>query len=131
MNLKKTLDSGAIFEVQMAKFKVGHRLFKAVMRELKDIEMPGSANVFSMIKNVATGLLSSGEIEAVLWECMEVSLYNNIKVTPDLFEDEKVREDYLVVAKEVLMYNLIPFSKNLRSLFSDIQEKIIVIQKQK
>ena len=131
MNLKKTLDSGAVLEVQIAKFRIGHRLFKAVMKEIKDIDMPDGANVANMIKDVATGILSSGEVEAILWECMEVALYNNQKVTPDLFEDERVREDYLIVAKEVLMVNLTPFFKNLRSLLSDMQERITSIQKQK
>lgn len=131
MNLKKTLDSGAVLEVQMAKFQLGHRLFKAVMREIKDIVMPDNANVANMIKDVAAGLLSSSEVEAILWECMGVAIYNNQKVTPDLFEDEKIREDYLIVAKEVLIVNLIPFFKNLSSMLLDVQEKIIAIRKQK
>ena len=131
MNLKKTLDSGAVLEVTMAEFKIGHRLFKAVMQEIKDVNMPDGANVVNMIKDVATGLLSSEEVEAVLWECMGRATYNNQKVNPSLFEDEGIREDYLVVAKEVLVFNLTPFIKNLSFLLLDMQEKITAIRKPK
>jgi hypothetical protein len=131
MNLKKTLDSGAVLEVTMADFKTGHRLFKAVMEEIKDVEMSDGDNVIVVIKNVATGILSSDKVEAMLWECMGRAIYNNQKVVPALFEDEQIREDYLVVAKEVLWFNLGPFLKYLSSLLSGMQENILNIRKQK
>jgi hypothetical protein len=131
MNLKKTLDSGAELEVTMAPFTVGLRLFKAVGKVIKEVDILGEAELFNIIKNAALGIVTSDEVESVLWECMGRATYNNRKVNWEIFEDEKIREDYLSVAKEVLWFNLSPFSKNLRSMLSDMQEKVTGILKQK
>lgn len=132
MNLKKTLDSGALLEVTLAPFAVGHNLLKSVMRELESVNinlgLKGKntlKDVFSdigdeavnTIKNLAVRLVASEKVEESLWACMERATYNNIKISRDTFEDEKSRGDYLIVAKEVLWYNLGPFLKNLSSMF--------------
>ena len=132
MNLKKTLDSGATLEVTMASFEVGHKLLKCVMREVEGVKlslgvkaktlqdffaMEINDEALNTLKNVVTRLIGSDTIDEALWPCMERALYNNQRVSRDLFEDERNRADYLVVAKEVLLFNLSPFLKNLSSLF--------------
>jgi hypothetical protein len=49
--------------------------------------------------------------------------FNNLtrKINSDLFEDEKVRADYLPILKEVLVFSLAPFFSSLKSLVWDSQ----------
>ena len=144
MNLKKTLDSGATLEVTMASFEVGHKLLKCVMREVEGVKlslgvkaktlqdffaMEINDEALNTLKNVVTRLIGSDALDEALWPCMERALYNNQKVSRDLFEDERNRADYLVVAKEVLLFNLSPFLKNLSSLFQGSPAKATESQK--
>ena len=132
-NLEKRLDSGAELVVSLASFEVGHRLFKCVARELESVNITvgGSAKSFkelsdleindstvNTIKNVIARLVSSEGIDSVLWECMSWATYNKIKIVKEnrVFESIEARGDFLIVAKEVLWFNLSPFFRNLGSL---------------
>ena len=42
------------------------------------------------------------------------------KINKDLFEDEKARADYIPILKEVLVFSLFPFLKNLNSLLEGL-----------
>lgn len=144
MNLKKTLDSGNILEVTLAPFEIGHRLLKSVTKELESVkiglgikgknlqdlfEMDINDEAINTIKNIITRLISSDIVEESLWACMERATYNNQKISRDTFENEKAREDFLVVAKEVLWFNLTPFLKHLGSLFQGMLVKNTTNQK--
>lgn len=143
-NLKKTLSSGAEIDITLASFAEGHKLLKAVLNQVKSIKIavPSGAKSFkdilnldaggetvNVIKDLITGIISSDEVEAALWPCMERTTYNNQRVVRDLFEEEKIRADYLIVAKEVLFYNLLPFFGNLVSLLKNAQAKLTDTQK--
>lgn len=133
-NLIKTLDSGAKLEIQLASFENGHRLLKAIMKEVEGIEINAGLNTeinLSVIKNIVAKIIYSENIESALWACMNVVLYDGKKVSRETFEDENARADFLIVTKEVLVYNLTPFFKNLGSALSAIQEKFTNIQKSK
>jgi hypothetical protein len=143
--MKKTLDSGATLEVTLSPFEVGHRLLKAVVREIemvnvefgvrgksfKDIFEDIGDEAVNTIKNMAARLVSSDAVEEILWLCMERATYNGIKINRDTFEDERARGDYLIVAKEVLWFNLAPFLKNLASMFPALVGKTTTSQKSK
>ena len=128
-NLKKTLDSGAVLEVSMSPFEVSHGLLKAVMKETEGINITDKDNVINVIKNFAARIIYSESIQTALWLCMERATYNNIKISKDLFEDEKIRGDYLTVVKEVMVYNLSPFLKSLKFQSSEQLLKYIDILK--
>ena len=143
-NLKKTLDSNAVLEVTLAPFAIGHKLWKAVAKEVETVDVSLGSKVASLqsvfdaevtdqmlntIKNIISRVLSSEKIEEVLWQCMERATYNGVKITQDTFEDVKARGDYLIVAKEVLWFNLVPFVRNLGSLFQELKAKNISTQK--
>lgn len=131
--MKTTLKSGAILDITRSPFTIGHRLFKTVLKELKGVnlklglkegqtlgslfELELTDEALDTAKNGILTLLSSQEIEDVLWECMIRVRYNDKKIEPSLFDDEKIAEDYLEIAKEVLLVNLAPFRKSLESLF--------------
>ncbi len=121
-NLKKKLESGAELDVTLAPFSDGHRLFKAVTKELQEINLSEDS-----VQKLSMRLLSSEPIENALWPCMARGSYNGLKINPDLFENAEARCDFLEVMKEVLAYNLLPFSKNLGSLSTAIFQKNIDI----
>ncbi len=143
-NLTKTLDSGAVLNVSMAPFEVGHKLFKVVGKELTQIKFAfGNAEVEDLgklkdllrsddavdtIKNIILRLVSSDDVEDALWACMAYADYDKKKVikTNNIFDSAEARGDYLVVAKEVLWFNLSPFFRNLSSMLPDLQKKTTV-----
>lgn len=101
-NLIKKLDSGADIEIQVASFEKSHKLLQAVKASMIPFD-----NLIDLIVSPA--------VQPALWDCMEVCLYNNQKVSRGTFEEEDARGDYLVVAKEALVANLRPFFKSLAS----------------
>lgn len=117
-NLKKTLESGVELTVSLASFPEGHRLFKAVTKELQSINLAEDT-----VQKLSMQLVSSDAIEQALWPCMARATYNGLKVNPELFENAEARCDFLEIMKEVLAYNLVPFSKNLGSLSTAIFRK--------
>ena len=133
--MKKTLKSGATLDITRSPFVIGHKLFKVVTKEVKENvdlklglkgqtlgnlgEFEATDEALNTIKDAFMTVLSSQEIEDVLWECMARVTYNDQKVTIKLFDDEAIQEDFFEVFKEVAMYNLIPFGKSLASLFPD------------
>ncbi len=112
-DIVKKLGSGAELIIKPCSFKEGHALFKAVAREIETVQIgTDKANV---MKSVILKLVSSLLVEDLLWPCMSRCLYRGSKVLPESFEDMENRKDFLVVAQEVLMYNLGPFIGDLES----------------
>ena len=133
-----TLKSGATLDITRSPFIIGHKLFKTILKELKEVNLKlglkegqSFGQVFDLeltddalntAKNGILTLLSSQEIEDCIWECMSGRvLYNNKKVDQNLFNDETIAEDFLEVFKEVMVFNLTPFRKSLESLFPNVR----------
>ena len=132
--MQKVLESGAVLDLSICSFAEGNRLMKAVAKEIKNTQISLGAkgqmgdflklqvgdDALNTIKNLVTGLLASDEVEAALWPCIERGTYDGVHIKKDIFEDEKVRADYIPILKEALVYNLFPFFKSLKSLVKDI-----------
>lgn len=131
------LPSGAKLEITLAGFEEGEALTSAVAKEIEGIKLSSNINFSEMtadtpmtgelldvIKSLVARVLYSKEIKSVLWQCMSRATRNNIRVTKEMFDDEKVREDYIPIMREVLIYNLTPFFKNLGSLFTGIAKAV-------
>lgn len=140
--MKMTLKSGAILDITRSPFVISHKLFKTVLREMKGVslklglkegqtigglfDLQLTDEAINTAKDGILTLLSSQEIEDALWECFDRVLYNNKKITKNLFDDEKICEDYHEVCKNVLGENLKPFQNGLVSLFPALRlEKIV------
>ena len=116
-----TLKSGSTLEIGIASFASGNRLMKTVARELAAVSFDFNLSNFSdlsgqdinVLKNAVFQLLQSDALEAALMECAKKSLYNGEKITPQTFEPEDARQDYMPVAWEVMKANLSPFFKGL------------------
>ena len=129
-NLKKKLDSGSEIEIFLADFPDGHRLYKAVTRELSKYDLAeGTA------ENLALIMTSSEDVDAALWPCMKNCLYTGHsyekqKLSMEFFgKKPEIREDLVEIQREVLGYNMIPFSKPIGSLLIAALTKSIPIQK--
>lgn len=131
--MEKILDSGAKVNITLSDFEVCDRLLIAVTKELEGVGInlglkSGNFSDFTSLdvdkdsalntlKNAILRIASSTMIRPILWECMQRVTYNGIKVTPKTFEGEKERGDWPILAKEVLVQNLIPFFPSLGSKF--------------
>jgi hypothetical protein len=134
--MEKILDSGAKVNITLSDFEVCDRLLIAVTKELEgvgislglksgnftdflnmDIDKDAALNT---LKNAIMRIASSNLIRPILWECMQRVTYNGLKVTPKTFEGEKERGDWPILAKEVLVSNLIPFFPSLSSKLSTV-----------
>ncbi len=132
------LPSGAELDITMASFDEANRLFKVVNREVEKVKISLGVlgkvgklddinvtdDLINTLKDLGTRLLGSDEVESALWPCMLRSTYNKERVTKDLFDREATRGEYLVIAKEVMVYNLTPFFGSLSSLFPQLLSKI-------
>lgn len=134
--MTKNTGSGAILDLNIAGFAESHRLMKAVAKEFgsvkfstgetdlkKIMSMNLNDEMLNSLKDLVAQFLSSSEIEAALWPCMSRCTYNGLKIDAATFEPEKSREDFIEVAKEVLVLNLRPFSKSLLSLLTSTLTK--------
>ncbi len=125
-----TLKSGNKLEVHLPPFPDSLRLLKAVVNELKKVDIdldkidlsmdvakldPKTINVF---KNGICQLVGSDEVEKALATCASRCLLKGQRVTMQSFDDPACREDYLAVAWEVTRANLTPFFKGLDLKFS-------------
>lgn len=133
MNRRHTLKSGRVLLLQLSSFAVSARLRKVVAAELKHVSIGEVTKVaagltpeellakgdlpLDTLKSLVCQFLASDAVEDALWECMKVCQYGpqgqTEKITPESFEPEDAREDYLPVAWEVMVLNLAPFFKSL------------------
>ena len=121
----KKLPSGAVLSLTMAPFQDGHRLMKAVAREIEGVKITGDfLKEPDAIKNIIMRAIYSEDVELALKPCLARCSYNKQQITEDAFEDEKARGDFLPVVKEVMVYNLTPFFGSLSSLLKDIKGQV-------
>lgn len=113
------LPSGAVLKVNLAPFPESKALYKAVIAEVKGIQLLSSAEMANVYKDLFCAGMSSDKIEACLMKCLLRCTYNDhqIKDLDLLFEPLQAREDYLHVCLEVAIENLLPFGKDLYALF--------------
>lgn len=123
-----TTDTGAKLEIGVASFKDCLKLKNVILSELSkvDIEIDkldfASTDVNAILKPLLV-VDSSEEVFEAVFKCAVRSKYNGEKITMELFEDTKAREDYYVVIIEVIKANLHPFFKGLASALKSIIPK--------
>lgn len=144
MNTKKRLKSGAELEITMASFRDSKKLVDVIAKELKNndidiktlnLESEIDGGIINSFKNIFLGILINPDITEALNKCFAKALYNNKKITEDLFDnDEKARGDYFIICWEVARYNLAPFLNGIDlSLIKGVFPKLTTqsIQKSK
>jgi hypothetical protein len=118
------LPSGAVLKIKAAPWAEAKALYKAVLKEMREVEIKGKTDVLEMYKNLFCTGFSSDEIDSCLSVCMKRCTYNDLKIDQDTFEKEEAREDYVTVCVEIAKENVLPFLKSLYAEFQRISAEI-------
>ena len=125
---KITLKSGRELSLAVAPFASANKLRKEIVRELRQVKIDTEiasfdikkiaateldAKTINTLKDAVCQLLGSDTVESAMMECAGRCLLNGQKINQATFED--AREDYLVVAWEVIKLNVAPFFADLVS----------------
>lgn len=120
------LESGKKLRLSLASFSLGKELYQSFSEELLKLDVKFDDEMdINFLKNLILTFLSSKKIENCLWRCAEKCLYENMKVTQDLFENEEARQDYFEIMFHVAKRNLDPFVKALYAKYKDSFQKVI------
>ena len=100
-------------------FKLKSLVEKALLKQgIKIFEVLGKGEItFEEIFNLAMAVDSDVEVFDACFECLDKSIYNDVKITKSLFEDESNRADLYEVLFYCLKVNVYPFFRNLLSSF--------------
>lgn len=127
------LASGTKLVVTPAPYEDASDLFKAVMKAVKglslsekdlqtDIErIKDSPAVVAQFLDKILSVAVSDEVEEAIFKCGQRAAYSGIRVTRELFDDEKIgdraREDHYQIWMKIVEVNCLPFFKQAFSAF--------------
>lgn len=127
-----TLPSGAILKIGLAPFADSIELFQVLGEEMKKVEIHFTTEIdHELMKNLLCTAIASKPLEAAVWKCLAKCLYGGIRLTKDTFETEEARQDYFAVFYEVVVANVIPFTKNLSAGLLPLMQMMQAIPKPK
>ena len=132
--------SGANVEATLSDYSTSFDLMKAVLRaarkggvgsklpedlQLSDLAKIAYSNISTLggLADIVIDVITSTEVEVLIFKCMERCVYDGEKVTRDTFEKEERRGDFLFVAYEVGKINLRPFLSHLLSGLKTASQK--------
>lgn len=119
------LPSGAVLKINAAPWAEAKALYKAMLKEMRDVEINTKSEALDLYKNLFCVGFASNEIEACLAQCLKRCTYNDLKIDNDTFEKVETREDYVTVCVEVAKENVFPF---LKSLYAEFQRISVMIE---
>lgn len=125
MGKKVTLQSGAEIDITPAPFTVSKALYQALLEEGTNLKLDPSVEIdVNFYKDLFCVGFSSKKVEVALWACLERVLYKNLRITSDTFEPIEAREDYTEICFEVMLENILPFTKSLSAQYQIILGKL-------
>lgn len=128
-----TTANGVTVKINVADFITSMMLKKAVVEAVKDSDV----DIASVdLENLKVGAIDSilqiiltadcsDKVNDAIFKCLARCTYNGEKITKDIFENVKARENYYEIVIACLKENLTPFFKPLFSKLSELQEKMI------
>lgn len=123
------LPSGAVLKISTIPWADAKALYKAVVKELRGIELRADMDMANVYKDVFCAGFASSEVEARLEDCFKRCIYNagngDFKIDEKTFEPEKARQDYILVCIEVMKEVLGPFVKSLSAEFGTVFKTIV------
>lgn len=98
-------------------FKLKALVEKALLKQdIKIMDIFGKGEIFyEDLFNMAMAIDSDIEVFDACFECMDKSIYNDLKITKTVFEDESARGDLYEVLFYCLKVNVYPFFRHLLS----------------
>lgn len=100
-------------------FKLKSKIQKALLENGIKLEQALNED----LSQILMAIDSSEEVFLALFDCLKKSRYNDVKITPEIFESEEARQDLYEVFFYCLKVNIYPFFKPLLSRFG-IQLKV-------
>lgn len=126
------MPSGAMLVISVAPFAISRKLYQALLRELKGVNIKDEKEDTTVLfRQLFCIGFSSPEIEQCLEDCFKHCLYGGLKIDKDSFEPVENREDYPYVCMEVAKDNALPFVKGLFAELNRASELVDSIQKSK
>lgn len=101
-------------------FKLKALVEKALLKQgINVFDVLGQSEIsYEDLFNLAMVIDSDIEVFDACFECMDKSIYNNLKITKEVFEDESARGDLYEVLFYCLKVNVYPFFRHLLSSFA-------------
>lgn len=127
MPKEEKLPSGAVLRIGLSPFVQAKELFQAILKELRGVPILGEDETLELFKNMFSSGFSSKEVERLLWQCMERCTYGPAdaealpKITPESFEKEEARQDFIPACVLVAKENILPFLKGLYAEYKTLQ----------
>lgn len=112
-NVKVVLNPSSLDKAFKLKALVEKALLKQGIK-IFDILEQGEIS-YEDLFSLAMAVDSDIEVFDACFECMDKSIYNNVKITKDVFEDESARGDLYEVLFYCLKVNVYPFFRHLLS----------------
>lgn len=123
---KIKLNSGRVLTLGLAPFGDSRKLYQIASEGMTNFKLEGKQELdFNFLKDITCFLISNKEFEEALMECAKKCLYEGEKITEDIFEDEKAREDYLEICFHIAKKNIAPFTKTLMQKYSTLLDEIL------
>lgn len=123
------LPSGRKLKISPSPFVDAKALYQAILEELRTISVGDGEEMSNAMKDLMCVGMSSKKIEVCLNKCLDRCLIDDKKIDlANAFEDVAHREDYLTVCYEVLLENVLPFTKSLYAKYQVILEKLKNVQ---
>lgn len=114
-----TLKSGRVLKVSPAPFSDAKSLYQSIAGEIRGVDL--RVGILGVYKDMLCSIISSKPVEESLWKCMGRCIYDGVKITPDVFEDNEKRGDYYEIVSEVVKENTDPFVKSLFAQFPTLK----------
>lgn len=129
--MKKELvgNNGATIILNYADTEVVEELIQLIATKCKEINITPLMNALSnaesflqqdmqvlipLLKDVICELESDKKFTDIVYNMLRNCTYNNVVISRQLFNDKpEAREDYYMIKKEVVKFNLAPFLKSL------------------
>ncbi len=130
-----TLESGAKLHITRAPFVDAMALQNALIKSNKGVPLPNNPLNMEIgdLKDAVISAAASEDVREQLDKCMGRCTYNNMRISPELFDDPKMgdtaRQDYYLIVWRVIEVNCGPFFFHLFSKWKDLLAKRSANQK--
>lgn len=111
--VKVTLNPASLDKAYKLKALVERAILKQGIK-LSDILAEGEVN-YEDLAQIILAIDSDVDVFEACFDCMDKSIYKDVKITKDVFEDEQARADLYEVLFYCLKVNVYPFFRNLLS----------------
>ena len=100
-------------------FRLKALVEKAILKQgINTMDILGKGDIaYEDLFQIAMSIDSDIDVFDACFDCMDKSIYKDVKITKEVFEDESARADLYEVLFYCLKVNVYPFFRNLLSSF--------------